>query len=93
MYMRPHLDMAVTYDWYLRLCDIIRSLLYNRNQTLAQQHFEICFLAVRRTDHDINVEPLADMPGDMAVQRPDTWIVRDEFNDQISGAGGIGRLQ
>ena len=88
-----HLDMVVTYDWNLRLCDIIRSLLYQRDQTSAQQHFETRFLAVRRTDHDINVEPLADMPCDMAVQWPDTRIVRDEFNDQISGAVRVGRLQ
>ena len=40
---------------------------------------------MRRTDHHVHIEPLADMPGDMAVKRPDTWIVRNVFNDKISG--------
>ena len=84
--------LIVTYNWNLRLCDIIRSLLYQRDQTSARQHFHLCFPAMGRTDHDVDIEPLADMPGDMAVEWPDTWIVRDEFNDQISGVRGVGRL-
>ena len=40
----------------------------------------------RETDHDIHIQPLADMPRDMAVERPDARIIRDDIDDKISRA-------
>lgn len=34
-----------------------------------------------RSLHDIDVQPSRHVPRDVAVERPHTWVVRDELND------------
>ena len=43
----------------------------------------------KKTDHDINIKPLTDMPRNMAVKRPNARIIRHEFHDDISRVGPI----
>ena len=47
----------------------------------------------RETNHDIHIQPLADVPRDMAVERPDARIIRDDIDDKISRVWTGGRQQ
>ena len=49
----------------------------------ARKTSHSCLLTLRETDHDVYIEPLANMPSDMAVKWPYTRIIRENFNDYV----------
>lgn len=45
-----------------------------------------------RSLHDIDVQPSRHVPCDVAMERPHTWVVRDELNDNVARGAGHGAL-